>query len=105
MYKTIMIAAPALGLTMTGVQAAPDHPCRAELQRLVADYSAIGFQDVVKPGQAHVRGLAGHDHTGGQIGYMQAQMRQARIDCEAGKVQVVRERVASVRVALQMTRG
>ena len=89
----------------TPVLAAPAHTYRADLDRLTAEFNAIGFQDIVKPGQAHVRGQAGHDHTAGQIAYMQQQIRFAYRDCAIGNDDAVRTRIAAVRTALRMAGG
>jgi hypothetical protein len=103
MRKTMFSIAAVAGLLVSGpIFAIPTHPCSAALERLSSDFNAIGFQDVSKPGQAHVRGAAGHDHAGGQVTYMRQQIRLAYVDCEAGKVQAVHERVAHVRSMLQM---
>jgi hypothetical protein len=106
MRKLMFGSAAAIAFVAVGaVLAAPIHPCRADLDRLSAQVQAIGFQEVLKPGQAHVLGAGGHDHTGGTINYIQAQIRQAYVDCDAGRVQIVRERIAVVRAELARGHG
>jgi hypothetical protein len=106
MRKLLFGATMVAGLATAGaVLAAAPHPCRADLDKVAADFNALGFQDVAKPGQAHVRGAAGHDHTGGQIAYIQSQLRQAYIDCDANQSEAVHAHVAAVRAALKMTHG
>ena len=106
MRKLILLLAGTAGLAMANpVLAAPAHTYRPDLDRLAGDFRAIGFQDVVKPGQAHVRGMAGHDHTGGQVKYMQEQIRLAYADCAAGNDPAVRERIDAVRSMLRMHGG
>lgn len=78
---------------------------RADLDRLAGEFNAIGFPGVGKPGQAHVRGAAGHDHTGGQINYMQTQIRIAYADCAAGDDEAVRKHIQVVRSILRMPGG
>jgi hypothetical protein len=106
MRKVMIGAAVAVSLaTAAAVLAAPIHSCRADLDRRSAQVQAIGFQEVLKPEQAHVRGAGGHDHTGGTINYIRAQIRQAYVDCDEGREQIVRERIAAVRAELAMGHG
>jgi hypothetical protein len=82
-----------------------EHPCRSALQQLMCDWDAIGFSAPAKPGQAHVWGRYGHDATGGQVIYMQTQIRHAFQDCDKGDDEAVRQRIASVRNLLAATQS
>lgn len=74
--------------------ALPQHPCRPQLERLLADWNAAGFEMPSKPGQMIVHGRNGRVSTGGEVTYMTNQIRQAVWDCQHGDVQAVRARVA-----------
>ena len=92
----------AMGLALIGSVAlakgvSSDHPCRGALESLMHEWDAIGYQTPAKPGAAHVAGRNGHDATGGQVTYMQTQIRLALADCEKGDVEAVMRRVAVVR--------
>ncbi|MDR3537504.1 MAG: hypothetical protein P4L71_13485 [Acetobacteraceae bacterium] len=104
MRKIIATAAAAFIVVAAGSSwaATATHPCRADLDRLAADWQAISFPELTKPEQAHTYGAGGHDHTGGQISYMKQQIRLAYADCAAGREQAVRDRIAVVRSALRM---
>jgi hypothetical protein len=80
-----------------------DHPCRAALQQLVRDWDAIAFPTPAKPSRAYVWGRYGHDATGGQVIYMQTQIRHAFQDCDKGDEEAVRQRIATVRNLLAAT--
>jgi hypothetical protein len=76
--------------------ALPQHPCTPELQKLLADWDAAGFEMPSKPSQMIVHGWNGRVSSGGEVIYMTNQIRQAIWDCHHGNVQAVRERVALV---------
>ena len=76
--------------------ALPQHPCTPELEKLLADWDAAGFEMPTKPGQMIVHGRNGRVSSGGEVIYMTNQIRQAVWDCHHGDVQAVRERVALV---------
>jgi hypothetical protein len=50
----------------------------------MAEWNAIAFPTPSKPNQAHVRGRNGHDASGGQVAYMQTEIRLANVDCDKG---------------------
>jgi len=92
----------ALGLVLIGPVAlakgvSSDHPCRGALASLVHDWDAIGYQTPAKPGVAHIAGRDGYDATGGQVSYMQTQIRLALADCDKGNVEAIMRRIAVVR--------
>jgi hypothetical protein len=100
MRKLMLFLAGVAGLAMASpVLAAPAHTYRADLDRLTADFNAIGFPGVDKPG-ATVRGANGHSHAGAQVNYMAEQIRLAYVDCNAGNDAAVRQRIDLVRAAL-----
>jgi hypothetical protein len=76
--------------------ALPQHPCTPQLEKLLADWDAAGFEMPSKPGQMIVQGRNGRVSSGPQVTYMTNQIRQAIWDCHHGNVQAVRERVALV---------
>jgi hypothetical protein len=77
--------------------ALPQHPCTPELEKLLADWDAAGFEMMPsKPGQMIVHGRNGRVSSGGEVTYMVNQIRQAVWDCQHGNVPAVRERVALV---------
>jgi hypothetical protein len=76
--------------------ALPQHPCTPELEKLLADWDAAGFEMPSKPGQMIVHGRNGRVSSGGDVIYMTNQIRQAVWDCQHGNVPAVRERVALV---------
>src|ERR1700730_3825996 len=57
--------------------ALPQHPCTPELEELLADWDAAGFEMPSKPGQAIVS-------SGPEVTYMTNQIRQAVWDCQHG---------------------
>ncbi len=97
-----MAAALAILAAGPSFAATASHTCRPDLERLSSDWQAISFPDLTKPAQAHTYGARGHDHTGGQISYMKAQIRLAYADCNAGREQAVSEQIAKVRSVLAM---
>jgi len=97
--RLILIGAMGLALIGPGAIAksvTSDHPCRPALESLMHEWDAIGYQTPAKPGVAHVAGRNGHDATGGQVTYMQTQIRLALADCDKGNVAEVMRRVAIV---------
>jgi hypothetical protein len=76
--------------------ALPQHPCTPELEQLLADWDAAGFEMPSKPGQAIAHGRNGRVSSGPEVTYMTNQIRQAVWDCQHGNVPAVRERVALV---------
>ncbi len=74
----------------------PQHPCTPQLEKLLADWDAAGFETPSKPGQMIVHGRNGRVSSGGEVTYMITQIRQAVWDCQHGNVPAVRERVALV---------
>ena len=76
--------------------ALPQHPCTPELEKLLADWDAAGFEMPTKPGQMIVHGRNGRVSSGGEVIYMTNQIREAVWDCQHGDVLAVRERVALV---------
>jgi hypothetical protein len=100
----------AMGLALMGPVAitkgvGSDHPCRGALESLVREWNAIGYQTPAKPAVAHVAGRNGHDATGGQVTYMQTQIRLALADCDKGDVAEVMRRVAMVHNLLAASRN
>lgn len=76
--------------------ALPQHPCTPELEELLAEWDAAGFNMPSKPGQVIVHGRNGRVSSGPEVNYMISQIRQAIWDCQHGDVQSVRARVALV---------
>jgi hypothetical protein len=74
----------------------PEHPCTPQLEKLMADWNAAGFDMSSKPGQAIVHGRNGRISSGAEVTLMASQIRQAVLDCQHGDVESVRERVALV---------
>lgn len=90
-------AAALLGRALPVVAAAlPWHPCTPQLQRLIADWKAAGFETPSKPAQMLVQGRNGRVSSGPEVTYMTNQIRQAVWDCQHGDVPAVRARVALV---------
>ena len=104
-----LILLGAMGLALIGPVAiargvSSDHPCRGALESLMREWDAIGYQTPAKPAAAHVAGRNGHDATGGQVTYMQTQIRLALADCDKGNVAEVMRRVAIVHNLLAASR-
>jgi hypothetical protein len=78
----------------------PQHPCTPQLEKLLTDWSATGFEAPSKPSQPIVHGRNGRVSSGPQVTYVTNQLRQAIWDCQHGDVPSVRERVALVTAAL-----
>jgi hypothetical protein len=102
----IALAVGALGIAVVlghTAEAAPlpEHPCTPELNQLLADWNAAGFEMPSKPGQAIVHGRNGRIATGGEVIGMASQIRQAIVDCEHGDVAAVKAEVARVEVELR----
>lgn len=90
-------AAAFLGRTLPVAAAPlPQHPCTPQLERLLADWNAAGFEMPTKPTQAVVHSRSGRVSSGPEVTYMTAQIRQAIWDCQHGDVPAVRARVALV---------
>jgi hypothetical protein len=93
----------ALGAAMLFARASPveaatlpQHPCTPELEKLITDWNAAGFQMPFKPNHAIVRGRKGRVSSGPEVTYMTSQIRQAVGDCQRGDVPSVRKRIALV---------
>jgi hypothetical protein len=78
----------------------PRHPCTPQLERLLLEWNAAGFETPSKPTQAIVRGRTGRVSSGPDVTYMADQIRLAIWDCRHGDVPSVRARVALVTKAL-----
>ncbi len=76
--------------------ALPQHACTPELEELLADWQAAGFETPSKPSQAIVHGRDGRIAAGPEVTAMASQIRQAIADCQRGDVEAVRQRVAFV---------
>lgn len=74
----------------------PQHPCTSQLERLLMDWDAAGFEAPAKPSQAIVHGRDERVSSGPEYNYMANQIRQAIWDCQHGDVPSVRERIAHV---------
>jgi hypothetical protein len=90
---TAMLLARALPVEAATL---PQHPCTPELEKLMADWNAAGFQMPIRPTQAIVQGRSGRVSSGPEVAYMIGQIRQAVGDCQRGDVPSVRERIARV---------
>jgi hypothetical protein len=90
-----------LGLALPAIAALPAHPCIGELNRLIGEWNAAGFQPS-KPGQQLVRGRNGQVSSGPEVTRMVSEIRQAIQDCQHGDVQAVQQRVARLTEQLQM---
>jgi len=55
--------------------ALPQHPCTPELEQLLADWDAAGFEMPSKPGQAITHGRNGRVSSGPEVTYMTDQIR------------------------------
>ena len=55
----------------------PQHSCTPELEKLMAEWNAAGFQMPIKPTQAIVQGRSGRVSSGPEVTYMISQIRQA----------------------------
>jgi hypothetical protein len=78
----------------------PQHPCTPQLEKLLADWNAAGFEMPFRPTQAIVHGRSGRVSSGPEVTYMISQIRQAVRDCQRGDVSSVRERIALVTARL-----
>ena len=66
--------------------ALPQHPCTPQLEKLLADWDAAGFEMPSKPGQMIVHGRNGRVSSGPEVTYMTSQIRQAVWKCRHGNV-------------------
>jgi hypothetical protein len=78
----------------------PEHPCTPELNQLLADWNAAGFEMPSKPGQAIVHGRNGQVSSGPEVTAMADQIRQAMVDCQHGDIAAVKAEVAQVEAEL-----
>ena len=78
----------------------PASACSDALSAVTADWYAIGFLPPSKPAQARVVGNFGHETTAGQYFFLQAELRRARDDCDAGRTASAMKRVIAVRELL-----
>jgi hypothetical protein len=83
-----------LGQVLPAEAALPVHPCTAELNQLLQDWSEAGFQIPNKPTAPIVYGRNGRVSSGPEVTYMASQIRQAIWDCQHGNVAAVRQHVA-----------
>ena len=86
--------ATLLGRALPAEAALPVHPCTAELNQLLQEWSEAGFDVPSKPGQAIVHGRNGRTTSGAEVTSMAGQIRQAVWDCQHGNVAAVQQRVA-----------
>jgi hypothetical protein len=71
----------------------PQASCTPQLEKLLADWNAAGFEMPSKPSQAIVHGQDGRISSGPEVTYMVSQIRQSLRDCQRGDVKSVRERI------------
>jgi hypothetical protein len=88
------------GALLVEAASLPRHLCTPQLEKLLEDWSAAGFETPSKPSQAIVHGRNGRVSSGPQVTYMANQIWQAIWDCQHGDVPSVRERVARVNEGL-----
>jgi hypothetical protein len=109
--KTITVAvAAAFTLITAGAyaqttpQRAPVAPaaCQQQLDELSKTLSRLMPFGLEKPGQGKVMGHNGHTHTGIEYNDMNAQMRRARQDCQAGKEHEAMLRMDVVRAIMRL---
>lgn len=84
------------GALLVGAATLPQHPCTPQLEKLLTDWNAAGFETPSKPSQPLVHGRNGRVSSGPEVTYMANQIWQAIWDCRDGDVPSVRERVALV---------
>jgi hypothetical protein len=106
--RSVVIGALGAAMLLGGalvVEAAPlpQHPCTSQLENLLTDWSAAGFETPAKPSQAIVHGQNGRISSGPEVDYNAGQIRQAVWDCQHGDTQAVRGRVAHVTGWLEST--
>jgi hypothetical protein len=99
--RTIASGMLGAGLLFGGASLAtaaplPQHPCTPELERLLADWDAVGFETPSKPSQATVYSRSGRVSSGPEVRYMISEVREAIQDCRDGDVASVRAHVANV---------
>jgi hypothetical protein len=96
-HPLLVVSLAVVGLALpVYAEALPQHPCTPQLEKLMADWNAAGFDMPSKPGQAIVHGRKGRISSGAEVILMSSQIRQAILDCQHGDVESVRERVALV---------
>jgi hypothetical protein len=88
------------GAALVEAASLPQHPCTSQLEKVLMDWNAAGFEPPAKPSQAIVHGRNGRVSSGPEVNYMSGQIRQATRDCEHGDVPSVRARVALVTAVL-----
>ncbi len=89
-------AAALVWLATPATAAPPQAYCMPELQRLSAEWNAIGFGIPQKPSQQVVHSRAGLVSSGPEVTFMRHQLRQAFWDCQRGYVEAARARAALV---------
>jgi hypothetical protein len=88
------------GVSLVEAAPLPQHPCTPELQKVLADWDAVGFETPSKPSQATVYSRSGRVSSGPEVRYMASEIHQAIWDCQNGDVPSVRAHVANVNVKL-----
>jgi hypothetical protein len=100
----IAILAAACGLVLARQAAAEPldqtNACQAALHRTAAEWDAIGFATPSKPAQARVPARDGRVASGSEVTYLASQLRQAAVDCAAGRDESGLQRTALVRAHL-----
>ncbi len=84
------------GVSLVEATTLPRHPCTPELEKLLADWNAVGFETPAKPAQANVYSRSGRVSSGPQVRYMISEIQEAVRDCRDGDVQSVRVHVTNV---------
>jgi len=68
---------------------------------LGGQWDAIGLPPPTKPGQSRVEGRGGHNHTGGEVDFMEQQLGKAAKSCKAGQEHEAMLRMDAVRAIMK----
>jgi len=101
LFHAFSVAALGMALILSQPRPAeaaplPQHPCTADLDHLLAEWSDAGFDTPSKPGQAIVDGRDGRVSSGPEVTAMADRILQAIADCRHGDVAAVEQIVSSV---------
>lgn len=92
-----------IGVTPLAQADVMNMPCWRDLKALLDDWNRISLATPSKPAQMRILGREGHEHTGGQVNYMQMQLRWAYEDCQKSDAASVERRIGIVRNLLGHT--